>query len=297
MTRSLGGRSISQRTRLRDRPRRSSIVTTPTVTCLTESFTGASWPIGADLTWEEGHSGYPSPDPPIQSDGSDAAKRTLHVVNNKLTIKAPDDTELPGSTGWFRAIGYARCTSELAGPDMRVSATIGGVTAANGFPEWILVARAFVHPDETLAIGFFPGWVVYFLDSYVFAEPIFNSVVFGGGNQLLNGFTDTSTVNPSFAWTPQEGDEVSVEVTGTGDDTVLIAIAGGVEAFTLNQGNNWGDAFDIWPGEPSSAYPEGVTGGLGLFLQNPDGVAPIDPWNHAAWDDVATLDDWSACSV
>ena len=261
-------------------------------TCITESWDGGSWPLGPDLTWQEGHFAQAGFGESIDTDGSNALQRTLHVVDNALTIQAPDDSELPGSNGWFRTQGYARADSELPGSDMQVTATIGGVTAGNGTPEWILIVRTSPHANENFTTGFIQGWVVYFnAPDYVFLDLIYDD-----GVLLNSGFTDTATVNPSFSWTAQEGDQIRVTVTGTGNDTVLVAEAPiGNIAMTLNLANDWGDA--LQPGDNSGMFPTGTQAGAGLFVQSTDPSEPISAWNHAAWDDVLTLDDWEACSV
>lgn len=288
MTRSLGGRVRGQRTPRRTFQRRGA-ANAPIPACLTESFTGASWPIGSDLTWDEGHWGTYDlfVTPTVFGDGSDPNVRTLHVVGSELTVKAPDDSQLPGGENWIRTQGYARTVDALTGPDMTVTATIGGVSNTAG-AEWILIARNEVRVDEQLWNGFAAGWVAFYQADYVFIIPVHDDPFAPGF--MTSGFADNFTAgNPGFLWTPSDGDEIGLTVTGIGSSTVVTCEAPvGSTAFTLDQGNNWGDALLV--GDEND-FIAGDQAGCGLFLQSTNFS---NPWDRG-WDDVTTLDDWEAC--
>lgn len=276
------GRYVQFQRVTRHRPPRAPAAVFAAPVCLTESFDGASWPIGSDLTWEEGHIGNPNGlGANVLSDGSDALKRTLHVVGDTLTVKYPDNSQLPGgSTHWDTAGGFVRTVAELGAADMRVSATIGGVS--NNFPDYFLVARSFPHAQEVLNTGFIPGWQADFEDGFLFVQCWYQSSTMAPGDLTNGGFAAVVSGVPSLV----DGDEIAMTVTGTGTSTVVTVELNGATLTTLNQANNWDDGpgtGSLVPGDSPDDFATGLQGGAGLVMFRP------------STDDVTTLDNWSMC--
>ncbi|MFI5224578.1 MAG: hypothetical protein ACHQX3_10145, partial [Nitrospirales bacterium] len=183
----------------------------------TESFNQvAEWPIGPDQTWEEGHQGT-GDTTQINSDGSDALQRVFHVVSNKLTIAAPDDSELTGGdTFWTGVQGMLRSTTNLDVPNMRVSATITGQGPAD--PQYILIARSAPHVSEDLPALITHGYIAFFENGVMSLSVCW---VDGGLQGPFTGVSESyGTLSP--------GDELSLTVTGTGLSTLAVMEVNGV---------------------------------------------------------------------
>lgn len=263
----IGGRSaVFQRTvpRARSQPFVREVVSA----CAAEGFEGASWPIGVDLTWEEGHganayaydafnASFP------RTDGSDPNYRTLSVVDGELAIAAPPDAGLndDGGSGqvdlaWQRVWGLARATTELSGPDMRVTGVVSGRSSgANGFPEWLLLARSAPNVDDFMSALFQLGYLAYFMDGYVQVE-----VWYVDGSTTLNGyaFLDSGiAVVPSIA----VDDELALEVTGTGATTRVVCQINGV-TYLDHDATSIGSAMSP---DTVDMLPDGTRAGVGFY--------------------------------
>lgn len=290
----------------RSRPPRAPAATFVS-NCVTESFDGGSYPIGPDQSWEFGHlSAYlPSTGSPtsgfVNDDGTDATKRTVRVVGDRASVRAMDDANLPGGNVWWRTMGFGVCDTELSGSDMRVSATISGATIPSPYnPEWILSVRNFDDPDNDLASGYSGGYRVYFMPFYIFVECSYVSSVVSPGILTAFSIIDTSTLNPSFAWEPSDGDEISVEITGTDTATVLTCSINGTPGLVADSETDFreggGFAGLLFDDDPMSDLPNGSKAGFGFFVDAGNfGQSPT----RSAWDrgndDVVTLDNWESC--
>lgn len=294
MPRNFGGRSgvVTQLSPVsRAAYGRSSVRST--MGCLTESDAGASWPIGTDLAWDEGHQGtYTAPgssviDGTTSDDGSTSSKRTLHVVSDKLTIQAPNDSNLPGGKTWRRALGNARTQDDVASVDMTVSAVVEGITTANVFGEYVLIARNATNGAEDLGNANLDGYIVYFMDDYIEVDMGYVSSVFSPGVLVGGGIFVGDSSAIGFTHTMAPGDTLAVTATGTGSSTVISCLVNGTEYVHITDTEL---SAALFAGDSLSDLPYGTRAGRGLFAQRVGAS-----WNHGTMDDVISIDGWQAC--
>lgn len=287
MSRSISGRSRVARpvTRRFAPPRGPAIPTTPL--CIGESFDqGAEWPLGPDQTWEFGTKAASVSFASVQADGTDPDRRTLHVVGNELRIRMPEDSELPDAGPWGTVVATARAADELSTTDMRVSATVSRMSATiGGDPSWWLVARSVPTVTENLEANVITGWsAAFYASGFVDVFLDYVSSVYSPG-----------TVVPSYAGGAaasalSEGDEIGLEVTGTGTLTVVTFLINDVTQFVYDQSNSWGGTDVPQAGDSPSDFTEGFQGGLVMAAGS-----PFVNWNKATMDDTMAMDDWQAC--
>lgn len=291
---SIGGRSKVATSTLRRRNPGSAPASVSQ--CLTESFTGASWPIGSDLAWDEGHQatstpvGSSTPDTPVTGDGSNALKRTLHVVSDILTIQAMDDTQIPvGGHTWRLAFGNARTQADVASVDMTVSAVVEGGTTANVSGEWVLIARNTVNGSEDIGNTNLDAYIARFDDDYIDVEMGYVSSVFAPGTLVGGGIFIGDSTSSGFTHTFAPGDTISMTVRGTGSATTISCGVNGVEYVSLDQADL---SAALFSGDSLSDLPYGQRAGRGLVARR-IGAS----WNHGTMDDVISMDSWEVCSA
>jgi hypothetical protein len=291
--RSGGGRFRQYQRVTRQRPPRAPAAVFAPPACLEESFAGASWPIGSDLTWDEGHQASMSNGGGgTTDDGSTSTKRTIHVVSDKLAIKAPDDSLLTGGHQWYRTKGHARTTTDVASADMTVTATVTGASALVN-AEYLLIVRNAVDASEDIGNANLAAYIVYFSDNYIEVDLGYHSsstLTLEGGGIFVK---DSSAIGFTHTFAP--GDTISVTATGTASSTVVSCKVNGVEYVHIDD-TDLSAAMSGYLGDPLSDLPVGQRAGVGLFVSSLG--SPFDDltvWDHGAWDDVISLDDFEAC--
>lgn len=303
MTRSLGARSKLYRpTAPRAVYQRSGApVVAPNTECITESFNQvADWPVGPVQTWDQGGQAFRSHRPSTTTifgawvdggDGSDPTTRTLHIVDGAVTVKAPDDSNLPDAEWHYERVhGFARAQQGLGTADMRVSATIAGTptTTPTSYPhfagDYVLIARSFAHPDEDMGT-YVPGYNAYFEDDYIYI-----GVVYIDSNDNLNECTFLDT-GGSWTHTLVPGDEIALEATGTGSSTRVVCSVNGVTALDLDATQI---ASMLCLGDSIAYAPEGDQAGFGIQTYGESQDLANETFNKADGTPIGPLLTWDS---
>ncbi len=263
--------------------------------CLTESFDGASWPIGADLTWDEGHTGQQSNGSGFgtqySTDGSTSASRTLHVVSNRLTVKGPDDSLLDGGGyEWYQALGQFRETTDGSSIDMTVTATLANPPPHANAWETLIARNNAGDPGEDTTLAYsISGFFGSFQQDFAFLEVVYSS-------PFNSGFLQYAYVNDTaggLSYTPTIGDLLSLTVTGTSPSIVATLKINGSTVLTATE-TDFAAAISAFTGDTTADFPLGLRSGGILTLRTSSGMLGAN-WDHGTLDDVLALDDFSAC--
>jgi hypothetical protein len=142
---------------------------------------------------------------------------------------------------------------------MRVTGVVSERSSGSlGFPEWCLLARSEPDPDnlEDLADLYQLGYLAYFMDTYIQMDVHY---IDSTGTMVGNAFLDSgATVVPNIAI----GDELVLEVTGTGASTLVTCKINGVtymehDATSIGAALSGSDTVDM--------LPEGKRAGVGFY--------------------------------
>lgn len=276
----LGGRVMASRAAPIARPLVAARVFADT--CVTEDYDGADASVyGYDQSWIAYTSG---------------AGATGRVRGNALALAG----SASGTTKKF----FARCEADCASPDMTVTAAVNAV-APSGFTAqtWGVLARMHdfaadgTYPADptSFANGDFTGWHFYASndggDLYVGLDFAYYRADF----PIFTGIGSAYTPEPgnNLGATPLvAGDELSITVTGTGDDTHVVCKINGSTVIDMDALSDFnadlgGDAEYILT-QPMNA--EGARGGVSLQATS------SSTWGSGVDDDVR-LDDFEACAV